>query len=59
MMTAALRARAGRFLAPNVRASLFNPQVRPHGIGDTDTFWYRHESADGIRLVMVDAATGT
>ncbi len=59
MMTAELRARADRFLAPNVRAKLFNPQVRPHWIADTDTFWYRHENANGIRIMVVDAATGT
>lgn len=59
MLTAELRARAERFLAPNVRAKLFNPQVRPHWIGDTDTFWYRHESASGTTIMLVDAATGT
>ena len=45
-------------VATNVRAKLFNPQVRPHWIGDTDTFWYRHESADGVKIMLVDAATG-
>ena len=59
MLTAELWARAERFLAPNVRAGLFNPQVRPHWIGDTDTFWYRLESSDGVKIMLVDAATGT
>ena len=58
MLTAELRARAERFLAPNVRAKLYNPQVRPHWIGETDTFWYRHESANGTKIMVVDAATG-
>ena len=51
--------RAARFLAGNVRQHLFNPQIRPHWLGDGDQFWYQHESPDGPRIMLVDAATGT
>jgi dienelactone hydrolase len=58
MLTAERRARAERYLAPNLRPRIYNPQLRPHWIGDTDRFWYRHESPDGIGFTLVDAATG-
>ncbi|MFI5011096.1 MAG: prolyl oligopeptidase family serine peptidase [Hyphomicrobiales bacterium] len=58
MLTAERRARAERYLAPNLRPSLYNPQLRPHWIGAADRFWYRHESPDGVSFTLVDAATG-
>ena len=58
MLTQEDWARAEIFLAGNVRQHLFNPQVRPHWIGATDQFWYRHESPSGERIMLVDAATG-
>ena len=58
MLDPALRARADRFRADNVRARVFNPQPRPHWIGQTNQFWYRHESAEGITFTRVDAETG-
>jgi len=58
MLSADRRAHAERFLPQNLRPKVFNPQPRPHWIGTTDRFWYRHESADGISFTVVDAATG-
>ncbi len=50
--------RAAAYLPPALRPRLFNPQVRPHWIGQTDRFWYRREGPDGIRFVVTDAASG-
>ena len=58
MLTPERRARAERFLAQNFRPLLYNPQIRPHWIGDTDSFWYRHETPTGTTIMLVDAATG-
>jgi pimeloyl-ACP methyl ester carboxylesterase len=58
VLTPERRARAERFLARNVRPLIFNPQIRPHWIGDTDRFWYRHEGREGITFMLVDAANG-
>ncbi len=54
----AVRERALEQLAPQVRPRVFNPMLRPHWIGGTDRFWYRHEAADGIRFMLVDAGSG-
>ncbi|MCW3476664.1 S9 family peptidase [Limobrevibacterium gyesilva] len=59
MLPRDLQARAERFLPANVRARIRNPQIRPHWIGDTDRFWYRHESPEGITFTQVDAADGS
>jgi len=56
MLSGERRERAERFLAPNVRGRIFNPQPRPHWVGDS--FWYAHESPEGVRYRIVDAATG-
>ena len=58
MLADELRVRAERFLPACVRARIYNPQVRPHWIGDSDRFWYRRESPDGITIMVVDAETG-
>ncbi|MBU6496952.1 MAG: prolyl oligopeptidase family serine peptidase [Rhodospirillales bacterium] len=58
MLPADLQARAARFLPQAVRAGLYNPQLRPHWIGQTDRFWYRHEAPDGVTFTLVDAETG-
>ena len=58
MLDPSLRARADVFRAESVRARVFNPHPRPHWIGASDHFWYRHESAEGIIFTRVDAATG-
>jgi len=58
VLTAARRARAERFLAQNLRPLIYNPQIRPHWIGDTDRFWYRYEGPEGTTFKLVDAATG-
>ena len=59
MLTPERRARADRFLASNFRPLIYNPQVRPHWIGNSDHFWYRHEAPGGSTILIVDAATGT
>lgn len=58
MLPDEVRARAERFLPARVRAQMFNPQVRPHWIGNSDRFWYRRESPDGVTIMVVDAETG-
>ncbi len=58
MLPDALRARAERFRPSNLRPLVYNPQIRPHWIGNTDRFWYRHESPAGISFLVVDAADG-
>ncbi len=58
MLDATRRARSESFLAGNLRPNIFNPQPRPHWIGATDAFWYRHESVGGVTFTRVDAATG-
>jgi dipeptidyl aminopeptidase/acylaminoacyl peptidase len=56
--SAARRFRAEAMLAPALRPKLFNLQVRPHWLGP-DRFWYRSEGPEGVRIVEVEAATGT
>ena len=58
MLDPTLHAKADRFRAEQVRARVRNPMPRPHWIGQTNHFWYRHESTDGIAFTRVDAATG-
>lgn len=57
-LTPELRAGAARFRAAELRPNLLNPMVRPRWIGDTDRFWFPRETADGIVVTEVDAATG-
>src|ERR1700683_5448369 len=35
-----------------------NGMVIPRWIAGTDTFWYRHQTASGYTVLLVDAATG-
>ncbi len=58
MIDPTLLARADRFRAENVHARVFNPHPRPHWIGQTNQFWYRHESPRGVTFTRVDAETG-
>ena len=58
MLDPDLHAKADRFRADQVRARVYNPMPRPHWIGATDRFWYRHEGPEGITFTRVDAATG-
>lgn len=57
-LTEIRRLRAERYLSSNLRKHLRNPQVRPHWIGQTDTFWFRQETPDGTVFTVVDAAKG-
>ncbi|MBV9813167.1 MAG: DPP IV N-terminal domain-containing protein, partial [Acetobacteraceae bacterium] len=49
---------AAQFRPDRVRRLVCNPMVRPRWIGGEDRFWYPHETADGVAIVEVDAATG-
>ena len=53
------RARAEAFLPSRLRASIFNPQIRPHWIAGQDRFWYRRESPDGVQYYVVNAEDGS
>jgi hypothetical protein len=43
-------ARAERFLPWNTKKLLFNLQVEPRWIGQSDQFWYTRESPAGYRI---------
>jgi dipeptidyl aminopeptidase/acylaminoacyl peptidase len=58
MLSDEVRARTERFQPARVRARIYNPQARPHWIGNSDRFWYRRESPDGVSIMVVDAETG-
>ena len=42
----------------NAMSLVRNPVVVHHWIGQRDEFWYRRDTADGAKYVVVDAATG-
>ncbi|MFI9837501.1 DPP IV N-terminal domain-containing protein [Nonomuraea sp. NPDC051941] len=56
---AARYAKAEALLPHNQKKLVHSAQVRPNWIRDTETFWYRITTADGVRFVFVDAAAGT
>ena len=58
MLEQSRRARAEIFLAHRLRASVFNPQLRPNWIPGQDKFWYRNEAPDGVRFIVVNAEDG-
>lgn len=49
---------AEQFLPWNCRKLVFNREIRPYWIGDTDRFWYRSKTHEGKTFFAVDAATG-
>ncbi len=51
-------ARAERFLPWNATKLIFNAEVRPNWIADSDRFWYRRMARDGATFRVVDPATG-
>jgi len=57
-ITAEDYSRAEQWLPHKVAPLVKNVFVTPHWIGDTDTFWYSRETADGHEFLVVDAATG-
>ena len=52
-------ARAEQWLRHRVGELVKNIFVVPHWIGDSDSFWYRRQTDDAHRFVIVDAGTGT
>ncbi len=52
------RLRTERYLAANLRKHPCNPQVRPHWVEQSDTFWFRRETTADIVVTVVDATTG-
>ncbi len=58
-LTTADYARAERLLDYQLRGTLRNAVVAPHWLGQRDAFWYRSDTAQGGRYLLVDAAKGT
>ncbi|RJO71448.1 S9 family peptidase [Nocardia panacis] len=52
-------ARAERLLLHNRPRLALRAKIKPRWIGDTDTFWYRVETARGGEFVLVDVAART
>ena len=52
-------ARVERHLPWVMAKHVYNAQVLPHWIGDSDRFWYRRDAKTGSTFLIVDAATGT
>ncbi len=57
-VTGADYARAEQFLPWNATKLIFNAEVRPHWIAESDRFWYRHTGRGGPSFRVVDPATG-
>jgi len=51
-------ARAEQFLPWNATKLVFNADVCPNWISESDRFWYRRTGRDGATFVRVDPATG-
>jgi dipeptidyl-peptidase-4 len=51
-------ARAEQFLPWNATKRIFNAEVKPNWLGETDRFWYRRTARDGASFVLVDPASG-
>lgn len=51
-------ARAAKVLDANLAHAIRNPVVRPHWIGNSDSFWYQRDGETGPEWVIVDAETG-
>jgi dipeptidyl aminopeptidase/acylaminoacyl peptidase len=51
-------ARAEQFLPWNATKRIFNAEVKPNWIGESDRFWYRRTARDGASFVVVDPAAG-
>ncbi|HEX5505700.1 MAG TPA: DPP IV N-terminal domain-containing protein, partial [Thermomicrobiales bacterium] len=50
-------ARAEQFLPWNVKTLVFNVEVTPHWLGESDRFWYRRTGRAGAEFILVDPAT--
>jgi dipeptidyl aminopeptidase/acylaminoacyl peptidase len=52
-------ARAESFLPWNVEKRIFQMSVEPKWIGDSERFWYRNRTRDGVEFVLVDPEART
>jgi dipeptidyl aminopeptidase/acylaminoacyl peptidase len=50
---------AARFAPYEMRDLVYSTSVQPRWIEGTDNFWYRYETSDGARFMLVDPAAGT
>lgn len=51
--------KAEALLPGNLKKLISSPQVKPVWIGQSDVFWYRNQTADGVNFVQVDAEQRT
>src|SRR5581483_5180368 len=51
--------RAQQFLPWNARKLVFEAQVDPHWIGDSDRFWYENEKPGGKEYILIDPEKNT
>ncbi|MFF2852563.1 DPP IV N-terminal domain-containing protein [Streptomyces sp. NPDC058001] len=51
--------KAEALLPHNLKKLIQSPHVRPNWIRDTETFWYRNRTNEGVAFVLVDAQAGT
>lgn len=59
VVTAEDYARAERFLPKNVAKLLFQLEITPHFVGQSDAFWYMVRTRNGKQFIYVDPAAGT
>lgn len=52
-------ARAESYMPWNMTKLIFNTDVTPHWIGETNRFWYRRSSGSGTEFVVIDPANGS
>jgi len=57
-MTGATYARAEQFLGRNAGRLVFGAQATPNWIDGSDRFWYRTNTREGARFILVDPTTG-
>ncbi|MBL8270020.1 S9 family peptidase [Steroidobacter sp.] len=50
--------RAEQLLPWNARKLVLNAAPEPHWLSDREAFWYRQQTKDGDRFMLVDARTG-
>ena len=52
-------ARAESFMPWNVEKRVFRLSVEPQWIGESERFWYRNRTRDGVEFVLVAPEAGT
>jgi dipeptidyl aminopeptidase/acylaminoacyl peptidase len=51
--------RAERFLQKNVEKMIFQTQIIPNWIKETSRFWYKNETRDGKKFILIDSGKRT